>query len=527
MMPYFTELYVKKTLAGYKMASLRLLCGLIVALASWSLSVCQQKHRTEKPNIIIILADDLGYGSVEVLNRDSKIPTPNLNRLASEGLIFTDAHSASAVCTPTRYGLLTGRYSWRTRLKAGVLSDYAGTLIEPGRLTIGEMLKQNGYHTGMVGKWHLGLDWKLKDETAKDSMATDPRYSDFDNIDFSSPVTKGINDYGFDYSFAIAGSAEMNPSTFIKNGRVTVVPTLSSEEARETQGEWYGRDNNNIAEGFFLEDLVPTFSEKACEFIEEASQTQPDKPFFLYYPLTSPHNPIIPNKEFLGKSGAGAYGDFIVELDHHIGKLLDKLVELGIDNNTMIIFTSDNGAIDITKNGERWIRGDRNIYGHMSNAPFSGWKTQRLEGGHHVPFFVRWPEKIKPGDKVSTTICINDIFPTLAEMLEIGLDSNTAEDGRSFFKTFAGTERPVSFHEAIVHHGIDGQFAIRKENYKLMVEGPNTPQQVLDNGTPLSFFLYDVANDIKETTDIAATHPEKVGELHALLKTIIMNDESH
>ncbi len=508
-----------------KLYSNFLLIGLLLNVLT--LNSCKNNIETNKPNIVIILADDMGHGNVEVLNRESRIPTPNLNRLAGEGIIFTDAHTASAVCTPTRYGLLTGRYSWRTRLKSGVLGHYAGTLIEPARLTIADLLKQEGYYTGMVGKWHLGIDWKLNDESEDQLRRTDPEYFNYENIDFTVPAPKGINNYGFDYSFAIAGSAEMNPAAFIENNKVTSLPVHKSDEIKERNGEWYGRDDNNIAEGYSMEKLVPTFSKKACEFIEKAVSDHPGKPFFLYYPLTTPHNPIVPNYEFYGKSQAGAYGDFVFELDFHVGKLLDKLRELGIEKNTMVIFTSDNGAIDITKNPERWIRGDRNIYGHLSNAPYRGWKTQRFEGGHRVPFFIKWPDKIKPGQTCSTTICLNDIFPTIAEMLKTELDINTAEDGKSFWSALTGNRRPVSFHEAIVHHSYDGQFAIRKGNYKLIIDGPKTPGQLLDDSFTVSYTLYDLSDDIRETTDISETHPEMVKDMYNLLWKYIKEGRSN
>jgi len=218
----------------------------------------------------------MGYGDVGVLNRESRIPTPNLDRLANEGLIFTDAHSAGSYCVPSRYGLLTGRYMWRTRLgSGGNLANFAGTLIEPGRITVAEMLKRNGYYTGLVGKWHQGIDWKLHDEAARDVIRVHPSYVDFNNIDFASPVVKGINDYGFEYSFATAGSTEMNPSTFIENNRARIIPTFTAEEMKKKRGEWYGRDDNIIAEGYSMDGIMPTLSDKACEFVETATRRRP------------------------------------------------------------------------------------------------------------------------------------------------------------------------------------------------------------------------------------------------------------
>ncbi|NLO02667.1 MAG: arylsulfatase, partial [Bacteroidales bacterium] len=468
----------------------RILRNISMMLVCLFMISCQADENEQNPNIVIILADDMGHGDVGILNSESRIPTPNLDRIASEGMVFTDAHSGGSYCVPSRYSLLTGRYMWRTRLgSGGNLSNYAGTLIEPGRLTIAEMLKKAGYYTGMVGKWHQGIDWILFNEAARDSIRDDPNYQNYQNIDFSSPVLKGVNDYGFDYSYAKGGSAEMNPCAYIENNRVTSIPEYTTEDMKKKYGYWYGRDDNHIAENFTLEGLVPTFSDKACEFIESACKSKPGKPFFLYYALTAPHNPIVPNKEFAGKGNAGAYGDFIFELDHHVGKILNKLKELNIDKNTIVIFSSDNGPIDITRNPERWIKGDRNIYGHISNAPFQGWKGSLLEGGHRVPFFIRWPEQINAGEKCSTTIIFNDILPTLAEMLDLDLDDNSSEDGKSFFKAIIGKEKPQSFHEAIVYNTSirrsKAAFAIRKGNYKLFVEGPQTNFDMLNDSIPV------------------------------------------
>lgn len=487
------------------------------------------KSTGKHPNIVLILADDMGYGDVGVLNRGSRIPTPNLDRLAGEGLIFTDAHSAGSYCVPSRYGLLTGRYMWRTRLgSGGNLANLAGTLIEPGRKTLADVLRGAGYFTGLVGKWHQGIDWKLRDEGAREIIRSHPNYQDFANIDFASPALKGPRDFGFDYSFGTAGSAEMNPATFIQNNRVTVIPTLSSQAAKDKYGEWFGRDDNIVADGYTMDRLVPTLSNKACDFVETATRTRPDQPFFLYYAMTTPHNPIVPNKEFVGTSRAGTYGDFVVELDHHVGRLLRKIADLGIDENTIVIFTSDNGPVNRTKGYRaRWVRGDTGIYGHDSNGPFSGWKAGLQEGGHRVPFFVRWPAKVKPGNRCATTILFNDVLPTVAEMLNVKLNENTAEDGESFLPALIAEARPESFHEAIVHNHSNGTFAIRKGAFKLTVNGPKTTEQILDDSFPVSFELHDLKNDIEETTNVSAKRPRLVREMHALLKKYVREGRSN
>lgn len=505
----------------------------MTALTGWLvlLFVAQQlaaaPDTTPRPNIVIILADDMGYGDVTALNPESRIPTPHLDRLAKSSLLFTDAHSSGSYCVPSRYGLLTGRYMWRTRLGAGGnLANFAGTLIEPGRKTIADVLQSEGYFTGLVGKWHQGIDWKLRDESERAVIRVHPNYQNIQNIDFSSPVLRGPADFGFEYSFGTAGSAEMNPATFIENNRATVIPTLSSQEAAERYGEWFGRDDNIIAEGYTMDRLVTTLSEKACGFIDTAVRTRPNQPFFLYYAMTTPHNPIVPNQEFVGTSRAGAYGDFVVELDHHVGRLLRKIDDVGIAENTIVIFTSDNGPVNRTRGyQQKWVRGDTAVYGHDSNGPFSGWKAGLQEGGHRVPFMVRWPGRIEP-EHCSTTILFNDVIPTLAEMLKITLEENVAEDGRSFYDALTGKARPSSFHKAIVHNHANGTFAIRKGAFKLTVHGPRSIAQLLDDSFPVSLVLHDLSQDREETTDVSGDHPAVAGSMHALLKSYVQSNRN-
>ena len=508
--------------------SVTLICCLSLLLLSTT-SAVSAAAQPRQPHVVIILADDMGYGDVTALNADSRIPTPHLDKLARQSLTFTDAHAAGSYCVPSRYGLLTGRYMWRTRLgSGGNLANFAGTLIEPGRKTIANLMQDASYQTGLVGKWHQGIDWKLHDESEREQIRVDPNYQNFKNIDFASPALKGPRDFGFDYSFGTAGSAEMNPAAFIENNRVTVIPTMTSAQAKAQHGEWFGRDDNIVAADYTMDRLVPTLSNKACEFVESAVRTKPDQPFFLYYAMTTPHNPIVPHKEFMGKSKAGTYGDFVVELDYHVGKLLRKLDELGIADNTLVIFTSDNGPVNRTKGyPERWVRGDTMIYGHDSNGPCTGWKGGLEEGGHRVPFLVRWPAIIKPGETCSTTIVFNDVLPTLAEMLDVPLDSSTAEDGVSFYQALQGESRPVSFHKAIVHNHHNGTFAVRQGPFKLTIRGPKTVEDVLDDSIPIAYTLYNLDQDIEENTDIAKQHPQQVQQMHALLKQYVKTGRSN
>ena len=500
----------------------------LVSVCSQSVTAASPRIPSRPPNVVFILADDMGYGDVSVLNPGGRIRTPHLDRFAADGIIFTDAHSAGSYCVPSRYGLLTGRYMWRTRLgSGGNLANFAGTLIESGRMTLADLLRDQGYFTGLVGKWHQGIDWALHNESDRETIRLSKNYQDFQNLNFHLPVVKGPRDFGFDESFATAGSAEMNPCSFIENNRVSVIPTLSSQQARDMYGEWYGRDDNIIAPGYTMDRLAPTLSIKACEFIERAAR-RPDKPFFLYYAMTAPHNPVVASREFVGVSRAGAYGDFVTEVDHHVGRLLDKISSLGLDEDTLVIFTSDNGPVDRTKGYRaRWVRGDTSIHGHDSTGPYQGWKGGLREGGHRVPFFVRWPARIRRGRICQTTIVFTDVIPTLAAMLNVTLEEGTAEDGCSFFGALIGEDTPESFHEAIVHNNSNGTFAIRQGRFKLTLLGPKSVEQIVNGTGPRSFLLHDLSEDVEETSNVADVHPERVKAMHELLRSYLMNQTSN
>jgi arylsulfatase A-like enzyme len=446
------------------------------------------------PNIVYILADDLGYGDVGCLNADGKIPTPNMDRLAREGMIFTDAHSGSAVCTPTRYGILTGRYCWRTRLKSGVLNGYSPALIEEGRMTVASLLKKHGYRTACVGKWHLGLGPGEK-------------------TDYDKPLRPGPNDVGFGTFFGIAASLDMPPYCFIENDRPTRMPTKMIE-ASPSPALWRG---GAIATGFRHIDVLPTITRKAVEFIDAHAKQAQGSPFFLYFPLTAPHTPIVPNTEFVGKSGLGVYGDFVCEVDDCVGRVMKAVDDNRLAENTLIIFTSDNGCspqADYKALAE---------HGHNPSYAFRGAKADIFEGGHRIPFIARWPGRIKPATQCDETICLTDLVATAAEIVGERLPDDAGEDSVSILSALLGKEHDEPLREAIVHHSIDGSFSIRQGKWKLELcagsggwSSPR-PEAAKKQGLP-TVQLYDLSRDIGEKENVCAEHPDVVKQLTALLE---------
>jgi len=460
--------------------------------ASISRNVCD-KASGDKPNIVFIMADDLGYGDVSCLNKDSKIPTPNIDRLAKEGVIFTDAHAPSAVCTPTRYGVLTGRYCWRTSLKKGVLWGYSPSLIEPGRMTVASLLKQHGYGTACIGKWHLGLGSDEK-------------------TDYSKPLRPGPNDFGFDYFFGIPASLDMQPYVYVENDRVTAAPSLRIEKSPRP-AFWRA---GPIAHDFKHIEVLGKLTEKAVEYMEKHVKTQPEKPFFLYFPLTAPHTPVLPTNLFRGRSRAGEYGDFVVQVDWTVGQVTKVLDELGIADNTLIIVSSDNGPENLTAR----LAPD---YGHRSSYYFRGMKRDTWDGGHREPFIARWPEKSKPGSTSSEIVCLTDLLATCAAIVGAKLPDNAGEDSYNILPALLGEELDKPIREAVVHHSSRGYFAIRQGKWKLILcqgsggnrykEGPNAIKPDDPPGQ-----LYNMAEDYRERRNLYLEHPDIVARLTNLLE---------
>jgi arylsulfatase A-like enzyme len=445
------------------------------------------------PNLVIVLADDLGYGDPGCYNKDSKIPTPNLDRLASQGMRFTDAHTPSAVCTPTRYGILTGRYCWRTSLKRGVLDGYSPLLIERGRLTLPALLKQHGYATACVGKWHLGLG------TAKQT-------------DYARPLRPGPNAVGFDYFFGIPASLDMPPYVFVENDAVTQAPTgiIAASAMRRYGGNGFWRAGA-IAPGFRHQDVLPRLADKAVELLRKQDRA---KPFFLYLALSAPHTPWLPTDEFRGKSGAGFYGDFMAQVDAVADRVLRALDDAGLADNTLLVFTSDNGA--------HWLPEDIRRWQHRANDDLRGQKADIWDGGHRVPFLVRWPGKVRPGSTSRELICLTDLMATAADVVGAKLPEGAAEDSFSILPALRGEKRDRPVRVAVVHHSGDGTFGIRQGPWKLALalgsHGFSAPQDVKPQPGGPRGQLYNLDDDPEEQHNLWLQRPEVVQRLTALLE---------
>ena len=466
----------------------------------------------KRPNLIYIFADDMGYGDLSCLNENAQFKTENLDRLAAEGMRCTDAHSSSAVCTPSRYSVLTGRYNWRSTLKKGVTGGYSQPLLEDGRLTVASMLKEQGYKTACVGKWHLGLEWRLKDGGIAST------YQDEEQVDFSAPITNGPINHGFDSYFGISASLDMPPYVYIENDRATAIPTETFELV---EGKKYMRAGL-IGDDFKPDDVLPTLTDKVESLIDEYASG--DDPFFIYFPLPAPHTPILPTKEFQGKSGTNEYGDFCLHVDDTVGRVMKALEKQGLTEDTIVIFSADNGCSPMADFDELVA------CGHNPSYHFRGMKSDIFEGGHRVPFVIRWPETIKPGSESDQTLCLADLTATMAEITGYALPDNAGEDSVSNLTIWDGTATtPV--REATVHHSINGSFSIRKGKWKLeMCPGsggwsyPTARDDVIASLPPIQ--LYDLEADIAEKENVQEQHPDIVNDLMVLLTMYVKEGRS-
>jgi arylsulfatase A-like enzyme len=471
------------------------------------------KQRPANPNIVFILADDMGYGDVGCYNPESKIPTPNMDKLASQGIRFVNAHSPAALSTPTRYGILTGRYCWRTRLKDGVILGYDETpLIESGRPTIGSVLKSQGYHTGYIGKWHLGLTWQTRDgytiRDDRNDWNNDPAIllANEQHIDFTKPVTGGPNELGFDYFFGTLGCSTSDPPyCFIEQNRTVGIPSVMSPDS---YSKLPGFVPGLMVPGFSLEEVDPVFTDKAIVFLKEHLAKSPGKPFFLYLALSSPHNPFLPPDFAKGKSTEGPRGDLVTVVDWSVGRILEVLEQYGLAQNTLVVVTSDNGAV-------------KGANGHKSEGDYRGYKANIWDGGHRIPFIVRWPGKVQPGSTSSEVISLTDLFATFSGLVSAKLDNGSGEDSYDVLPAFFGQRVPNSDTRVRIFHSGGGFFAVQRGNWKLIegTKGSGAGKQV-STGGPESQpgQLYNIAEDPYETNDLWDKHPEIVRELIVLLE---------
>lgn len=460
--------------------------ALLPAARSWAAS-----RSRRRPNIVLVLLDDFGIGDAQSYNPWSAIPTPNIDRLTQEGMRFADMHSSSAVCTPSRYSILTGRYCWRSRLKSGVLDGTGTNLIEPGRLTLPGLLKRAGYRTGGVGKWHLGL-------------------GEGEAADYSRPLRPGPVDHGFDYYFGIPSSLDFPPYLYFENDHVVEAPTAHTDGSDAPRGVFWRK--GPIAPGFKMEEVVPTLTAKAVDFVAKARK---GSPFFLYFPLPSPHTPWVPLPEYQGKSGAGTYGDYVVETDAMIGKVLDAIDARGAQDDTIVIVTSDNGA--------DWKPEDAARFAHRANADWRGEKADAWEAGHRIPFVIRWPGHITPASVSQETGSLTDIMATLAAVLELPLPDDAAEDSFNLLPALEQTAQ-ASIRPNIVDHSLHGLFTIREGNWKLILGlgsgGFTLPKAVEPAPGGPKGQLYDLQNDPREEHNLFDKRPEIVARLTATLEEL-------
>jgi len=477
-----------------------------VGMASLTLPGCDEGLQLssggegiKKPNIVFIMADDMGYGDLGCYNKKSKIPTPNMDRLAAEGMRFTDAHSPSAVCTPTRYGVLTGRYCWRSRLKRGVLNGYSPALIDTHRMTVASLLKQNGYATACIGKWHLGL-------------GTDKK------TDFNKPLTPGPNALGFDYFYGIPASLDMTPYCYIENDRPVAKPTLTTAAGKASEDGWWRA--GAIAPGFKHVEVLPRLTEKAVEYIDKHTAKSKDRPFFMYFALPAPHCPIAPADFVKGRSKAGGYGDFVVEVDWTVGQVVKSLKRNGLTRDTLIIITSDNGSPGRTK-----IKRDPysiiEIYGHYPNGKLRGIKADIWDGGHRDPFIARWPGNIPAGTTSDQIVCLTDLMATCAAIVGVELPDNAGEDSYNILPALLDKKLNKPIREAIVHHSLSGMFSIRQGKWKLILGrgsgGFSKPKTYKPKPGEPEGQLYNLEEDFAESNNLWNEHPEIVERLTNLL----------
>ncbi|MEQ3551946.1 arylsulfatase [Pseudonocardia nematodicida] len=485
----------------------------------------------DRPNVVIVFADDMGWGDLGC-NGATAIPTPHMDRLAAEGVRLTDAHASSAMCTPSRYSLLTGRYSWRGPLKHRVLMGHSPSIVEPSRSTTASMLRDGGYATAAIGKWHLGLNWRWDDGTVLDGFAPDaPLFLDADTdsgerIDYAAGFTGGPVDLGFDSFFGIAGSLDMAPYTFLRQDGVDDLPVKPKVEYATAQRPGLQSED-------WQDDQVDVrFAEEAVSWIRE--DRPKDRPFFLYFATAAPHRPCVPPDFVAGRSQAGLRGDSVCLVDWCVGEIMSALEAEGIADNTLIIVSSDNGAPLIFPE-------DGDVVGHLPNGPYRGQKGDIWDGGHREPFVARWPRRLPAGRTVTDLLCLTDVYPTLASAAGLPVPVGAAEDGVDALGLLTG-EVPADEGRTVVHHSREGRFAIRRGRWKAVYctdsgGGLSAPVEEFSPGIlsrraePFDRDhpegqLYDVENDPSEQDNLWDSEPALVRELYRDLCDIVREESN-
>ncbi len=480
--------------------------ALILALAILSLRAPAVAN--ERPNIVLILADDFGVGDIQALYPENKIATPHLDRLVQQGMVFTDAHSPSAVCTPTRYGLLTGRYAWRTRLQEWVIAVYEPPLIPADRPTLPGYLKEHGYRTICIGKWHLGWEWQGPQRPRMTEVRNGQKELQWD---FTKPVRGGPVDRGFDYFFG-PDVPNFPPFTFIENNRLVTQPSARYQHD-PSEGVVMPRafEGSPMAPGWRFDQILPEITRRAVDQIREGAKR--NQPFFLFFSITSPHEPVVPSEDFRGHSGIAPIADFVMETDWSAGQVIQAVDDAGIADNTIVIFTADNGHSHYTG----WE--DLVAAGHMPSGPYRGHKGDIWEGGHRVPLLIRWPGRVAGGSSSHQLVSLTDVFATFADVLSSDLPDHGAEDSISFLPSLSRSS-PETRRTALVSHSNAGEFAYRDGPWKLVfrMDSPNLNDS---RGKPTVAELYNLESDIAEQHDLSAQHPEIVRRMEEQLEDLI------
>jgi arylsulfatase A len=484
-------------------------------LAFLSLSSIQAQ-KIKSPNIIYILADDMGSGDVKAYNKDCKFPTPHLDQMVADGVKFTDSHTSSSVCTPTRYGIVTGRYAWRTSLKRGVTHGLTEHLIEDGRTTVASYLKSKNYTTAVVGKWHMGMDWTSNDGKKLKKTGT--------NLDTSAAIKNGPNAFGFDYYFGISASLNMDPHAFIENDKLLgdLMHIPNDKDVRKFFGQ--GGKAGWVDKNFKRDAVMQTFTDKAIAWMETTHKKDAKKPFFLYFPLNAPHSPIVPSDTFKGKSKLAPHGDFCMDVDNTVGQIISAVEKMGISENTLIVFTADNGVSPQAKLEPMEAKG------HFSSYIYRGLKGTLYEGGHRVPFIVKWPKVIKKAFETDYLNCTTDLLATLVDIHGEKLPENAGEDSVSFLPLLKGVKKTDADRDAIIHHSDAGVFSLRKGKWKIIFDEKGGSRRTDPKDKPVinpgKIQLFDMVKDIEESTNIATSNPNVVKELSQLMGKLLADGRS-